>query len=92
MQTLYRPQDYNKSDRALVKASGRIGVAIANRWMLGWPELTKELMRKLQFRQAFKEQLKAETEVLAMSKDRDHLAEVEIVQMAGLSLMPPAVE
>lgn len=65
-----------------------LATEISNRWMLGWPQATKELLKSGRYLEALKAQEQQEREVLS-EPGNSHLARHEIVQEFGLSLSPP---
>lgn len=91
MQPLVRPAAYPPAIRREIAQLGRIGTAIANRWMLGWPERVKALIAAGQYLPALTAQHEAELDALAENAE-NWLSEMEKVQLAGLSLECPLPE
>ena len=56
MQELYQAKLYPQETRAQIVAMGSLAVEIANRWMLGWPERVKGLLRTGEYLPALAEQ------------------------------------
>lgn len=88
MQELYRPKAYPPGILKQIKAMPSVATEIANRWMLGWPQATKELLKSGRYLEALKAQEQQEREVLS-EPGNGHLARHEILQEFGLSLSPP---
>lgn len=90
LQTVYQKKAYPQDALAKIRNSGRMGVELANRWMLGWPEAVQSLLESGEYLAAFERQLNLEKDALASATDSSHLAPMEIVAMAGLAMGPPA--
>ena len=88
MQQLHKPGLYPPRILAQIKAMPPLATEISNRWMLGWPQATKELLKSGRYLEALKAQEQQEREVLS-EPGNSHLARHEIVQEFGLSLSPP---
>lgn len=88
MQELYNPKMYPPGIQSQIKAMPPLATEIANRWMLGWPQATKELLKSGKYLEALKAQEQQEREILS-EPGNSHLARHEIVQEFGLSLAPP---
>lgn len=88
MQALYKPSQYPKELYSKLKYLSPLGVEIANRWALGWPEAVQALIESNEYYLALVRQEKDERRVLAETS-ATHLARHEIVQEYGLSLCPP---
>lgn len=91
MQAIYQKKAYPPEALRAVINSGRWGIELANRWMLGWPEGVKRLMASGEYVDAFKNQLDQERVALATARDSSHLAPMEIIAMAGLAMGPPSI-
>lgn len=91
MQEIYQKKVYPADVLIAIRNSGRLGVALANRWMLGWPEQVKELIASQEYLTAFKNQHEQEVEALATAQDCRHLAEMEIIAVSGLAMGPPTI-
>ena len=89
MQTLYKPKSYPPAVALEINKLGtRFGVAIANRWMLGWEADVKAMLKDGTYLDALKAQSREETRVFAESPHLDHLSDSERMEVAGLSLSP----
>lgn len=88
MQNLYKPQAYPIELQRLITQS-RMGVELANRWMLGWPEKVQALIEAQEYQAAFEMQLGQETEAEANAAQYNHLSSWEKQELAGLSASPP---
>jgi hypothetical protein len=89
MKSLYNPDVYSDQVREMILQSGEIGIEIANRWMMGWPKRVVKLLVQDMYEEVFEYQLLQEQDVIARASNLSHLAPMEIVVMAGLSLEPP---
>lgn len=89
MQEIYSPKTYPPETRQAILAMGSLAVEIANRWMLGWPDRVKALLKSGEYLQALKDQRESEATVNAKAADLTHLARHEINEMYGLSQEPP---
>lgn len=90
MQTLYKPKSYPQEIIKEINRSGALGIALANRWMLGWPETVKELIAANEYLSAFLDQLEQERDALAANTD-NWLSSTEKIAMAGLRQSPPTI-
>lgn len=90
MQDVYRKQAYPQDVLKAIRSSGRLGIELANRWMLGWPEAVLALLASGEYLTAFERELGLEKDALAEST-ATHLAPMEIVALAGLAMGPPSV-
>ena len=91
MQEIYRKKAFTPEALIAVRNGGRLGAALANRWMLGWPETVQKLMEAGEYVEAFKRELNLELDALTSAQDSSHLAEMEIIAMAGLAMGPPTI-
>ena len=91
MQEIYLKKVYPPGMLLAVRNSGRMGIELANRWMLGWPEGVKKLIAAGEYMDAFRNQLEQEKDALASAQDNSHLAPMEIIAMAGLAMGPPTI-
>lgn len=88
MQDLYKPSVYSTELRNLI-AQSRMGVELANRWMLGWPGRVKVLIEAKEYQAAFESQLEQEIKSEANSAEYSHLSSWEKREVLGLSESPP---
>lgn len=88
MQDLYKPKKYPEALRSLITQS-RMGIELANRWMLGWPEKVQALIESQEYQAAFEMQLGQEIEAEANAAQYNHLSNWEKQELAGLSASPP---
>lgn len=91
MQTLYKPKAYSDQIRTAVLQSGPMGIALANRWMLRWPEAVSKLIQASEYLAAFQEQLEQEKTALAGAYNMTHLTPTEQMQVEGLAQSPPMI-
>jgi hypothetical protein len=90
MQDVYKRKAYPPEILRAVLNSGRLGIELANRWMLGWPESVQKLIAAGEYEAAFKYQLEQEIDALAEST-ATHLTPTEIIAVAGLAMGPPTI-
>ncbi len=88
MQDLYKLKEYPEDLRSLITQS-RMGVELANRWMLGWPEKVQALIEAQEYQAAFEMQLEQEIEAEANAAQYSHLSSWEKREVLGLSASPP---
>jgi hypothetical protein len=89
METLYEPSAYPEPVLKMIWGAGNLGVAIANWWMLGWPERVSKLLTQRIYEDEFRHQLSQMQEILARTAEKDYFSPVEVVIMSGYSLEPP---
>ena len=89
METLYEAPTYPESILTMIWRSGSLGVAIANWWMLGWPERVTKLLDQRIYEDEFQHHLSQMQEILARTEDMGHFSPVEIDIMSGYRLEPP---
>lgn len=87
MQPLYQPQNYPDELSNLVVQS-RIGIELANRWMLGWPDRVTALIEAREYQVAFEMQLEQEIEAEANAAQYNHLSSWEKREVLGLRESP----
>ncbi len=87
MQPLYQPQSYPDELRNLVVQS-RIGIELANRWMLGWPDRVTALIEAQEYQVAFEMQLEQEIEAEVNAAQYNHLSSWEKREVLGLRESP----
>lgn len=93
MQELYRPKAYPIEIRRAIYSQSSLGIAIANRWMLGWPKQVAALIAQTEYQAAFLAQAEKEREALANLSQQDwgHLAQHEKMQMLEINPAPPMI-
>ncbi|PTR17643.1 hypothetical protein C8R31_101810 [Nitrosospira sp. Nsp2] len=89
METLYDASVYPDPVLKTIWGAGNLGVAIANWWMLGWPERVSKLLTQRIYEDEFQRQLSQMEEILARTADMGYFSPVEVVIMSGYSLEPP---
>lgn len=87
MQDLLNPQEYPEALRSLITQS-RLGIELANRWMLGWPGRVKTLIEAQEYQAAFEMQLEQEIEAEANSAHYSHLSSWERREVLGMKESP----
>lgn len=88
MQELHSPETYPPETRKRILAMGSLSRAIANRWLLGWPERVRGLLSTGQYLDALKAQMNLESEALSQP-GLDHLSSWEKAEVMGLDQSPP---
>ena len=86
MQELLKQKTYPMEVRKAIYSQSSLGVALANRWMLGWPQRVKALLDKGEYQAAFLKQAEIERQALAEATGMNHLADHE--KLAVLEIMP----
>jgi hypothetical protein len=86
---LYKGEEYPPDLRMSVEQKSQLTIEIANRWMLGWPNLVRRLIAQGEYLPALVSQEQEERRALS-NPGCSHLAQHEIVQEYGLSLSPPS--
>lgn len=66
-------------------------MAVANRWMLGWPSRVRAMLEGKVYFDWLMGQVKTEKDVLADEPNAQHLSEQEILEMHEVRLAPPAM-
>jgi len=92
MQDVYQKKAYPPEILLVVSNSGRMGIELANRWMLGWPKRVKALILAGEYLAAFQYQLEREKDSLARASNMSHLVPREIAELYGLSMEPPTID
>lgn len=90
MQNLYKPNEYPENLRELITQS-RMGIELANRWMLGWQDRVIALIAAQEYQAAFEMQLEQEIEAEANAAQYSHLSSWEKQEVMGLRKSPPAL-
>jgi hypothetical protein len=88
MQNLLKPDEYPEALRSLIIQT-RMGIELANRWMLGWPGRVKVLIEAQEYQTAFEMQLEQEIEAEANAAQYSHLSSWEKREVLGMSESPP---
>lgn len=87
MQDLLNPQEYPDALRSLITQS-RMGIELANRWILGWPGRVKALIEAQEYQASFESQLEQEIEAEANAAQYNHLSSWERREVFGLRESP----
>ena len=93
MQALLKPGKYPMEVRKAIFSQSSLGIAIANRWMLGWPKRVDSLLVEAEYQAAFLTQVETERQALLSLSQQDwgHLAEHEKMQMLEVNPAPPMI-
>jgi hypothetical protein len=89
METLHEAPTYPLSILTMIWRSGSLGIAIANWWMLGWPERVMKLLEQRIYEDEFQHHLSNMEEILARTENMRDFSPVEVVIMSGYILEPP---
>jgi len=92
MQELYSSKSYPKGVAEKIEAMGAMAVSVANRWMLGWPDRVKALLKAEAYLGFLESQVEQEKNVLANEANLRHLARHEILEMYEIREAPPVME
>ena len=72
---------------------GRLTWAVADRWMLGWPDRVQDLLTSGRYCECLAAQVEREKDVLCeVDSTQRHLAEHEILALAEIPLYPPVLD
>ena len=88
MQNLIKPNEYPEALRNLISQT-RIGIELANRWMLGWPGRVKSLIKAGEYPAAFTNQVEQDRK--ADIPEYNHLSSWEKREVMGMTEEPPTV-
>ncbi|MDP3333211.1 MAG: hypothetical protein Q8S55_14735 [Methylococcaceae bacterium] len=91
MQELYKPKAYPLAIRQAIMSQSSLGVAIANRWMLGWPKRVEKLLVENQYQTYFLSQVETERQALVEMTGMDHLAQHEKMAILEINPAPPMI-
>lgn len=89
MQELAMRKKYPSDLAERVEVMGAVAVAIANRWILGWPQRVATLMKSGTYLDCLASQVEKERVVLANELNMRHLARHEVLQIYEISEAPP---
>lgn len=88
MQSLYSPEKYPHDLADQIERLSPMAIAIANRWMLGWPGAVNELIESEEYLDALKFQEEQERRAQSQS-GLSHLSSWEKTEVMGLTQAPP---
>lgn len=89
LQKLTSRQIYTAAMAAQIELMGQMAIAVANRWVLGWPKRVKALVESGAYLGCLKTQVTYENDILEKTKDLRHLAQHEIMQLYEVRAAPP---
>lgn len=92
MQELTSRKAYPGTMAAQIEARGAMAVSIAKRWVMGWPQRVKALVKSGVYLECLDAQVDQETDIVAKTVDLRHLARHEIMQLYEIREAPPACE
>jgi hypothetical protein len=84
MENLVNRNSYPDGMALRIETMGSITVSIANRWMMGWPNLVKGLLRTGCYLDCLETQVAQEKDALADAVNLKHLSRSEILEMYGI--------
>lgn len=90
MEPLLNQRAYGRKTAGKIEAMGAISVSIANRWMIGWPDRVRALLKAGVYVECLESQLAQEMEILANEANLRHLARHEILELYEIKESPPA--
>ncbi|OIQ72021.1 hypothetical protein GALL_463550 [mine drainage metagenome] len=89
LQELTSRKAYTAAIAAQIEAMGQMAISVANRWVMGWPQRVKGLVKSGQYLECLETQVAYENDILAKTADLRHLARHEIMQMYEIREAPP---
>ena len=92
MEELTSRKAYPSAMAAQIEAMGAIAVSVANRWVMGWPQRVKALVKSGAYLGCLQIQVALEKDILAKTADLRHLARHEVMQIYEIRESPPATE
>ena len=92
MEELTSRKAYPSAMAAQIEARGAMAVSVANRWVMGWPQRVKALVKSGAYLECLENQVAHENDILAKTADLRHLARHEIMQLYEIRESPPATE
>jgi hypothetical protein len=92
IQELISRNVYTAAMATHIEAMGEMGIAVANRWVMGWPQRVKALVKSGAYLGCLETQVAQERAILAKTADLRHLARHEIMQIYEIRESPPASE
>jgi len=91
MQALHDRGRYGPDLALQIESMGATAVAIANRWILGWPLRVNALLAAGRLPSTLRTQTELEKDVLSEAVGMRHLSTIEILQIHHVELAPPIV-
>ena len=88
---LHNEEIYGQELAGKITSQGRYTMAVANRWMLGWPTRVRAMLDGKVFFDWLMGQVNTEKDILADEPNAQHLSEREILEMHEVRLAPPAM-
>jgi len=85
---LNAPDVLKSETLAKVSEMGHLAEQIADRWASGWKARVQKMDREGTFLERLASQVEREREVLAKSKDWEHLAQHELMELFGIDPAP----
>ena len=88
---LHNEEIYEPDLADRIRIQGCYTVAVANRWMLGWPSRVRAMLEGKVYFAWLLGQVKTEKDILADESNLRHLSELEILELHHVCLEPPAM-
>jgi len=82
-------RNYTVRQTLQIEAMGPLSVAVATRWMMGWPDRVSALFAAGTYFDCLASQVEREKTVLADEPNMRHLARHEILQIYEIREAPP---
>lgn len=82
-------RSYTVNQVSKIEAMGPLSVAVANRWIMGWPDRVAALFAAGTYFDCLASQVAREKDVLADEANLRHLARHEVLQLHEISEAPP---
>ena len=92
MEVLTSRKAYPSAMASQIEAMGAMAVSVANRWVMGWPQRVRALVKTGAYLGCLETQVEHEKDILAKTADLRHLARHEIMQIYEIRESPPATE
>lgn len=91
MENLINPRSYPAHVAADIEAMGSMAISIANRWIMGWPDRVKALIKADTYLGCLESQLGQEQDILTNEANLRHLSRREILEMYEIKESPPSL-
>ena len=90
IEELYSPKTYPRPVADQIEQMGSVAISVANRWLLGWPQRVKSLLKAGIYLDSLSLQVDQEKYILANEANLRHLARREILELYEIRESPPA--
>ena len=89
MENLISQSAYGAELANEIETLGNLAIAIANRWMLGWPSAVQNLLENGTYYDSLCAQVEQEKAILANESNMRHLSPSEILSVYEIKKSPP---